>query len=1550
MISYKRLTYLLVMLTLLLGTVLPLSTVQAAPTQPPTTEAQGDKPAEPQTVVESTGIMQVRDTYAFSSAIGTYTAITGGTVHGSGTGIDDNNYNAINIGFTFRYNGTDYTQLSINANGFVRLGGTAFSGSCGYAPISSTTAGCENVLSAHAEDQNSSAISELRSELLGSSPNQVFVIQWKDFKHYGSTTTDIYNYQIRIYETSNIIEFVYGTHSKDGTNRTNQVGLKGPNATDYENRTTTTDWSASTRGTVNTATMALTSTVYPATGLTYTWTPPPPAANFTTSTKTAPAESLVGDPITYTITITNSGDLATTATNLTDLIPDDTTYVADSLTCSSGTCAYDSGNNQVTWDGAVAIAESISISFQVDPAERPCGSLVNNAAVITDATALPVTVTKTTTTRLVASFPTPFESFDGTTFPPTGWVQTPLVGTSSWDRVTSGTNPTLAPHSGAAMARWNAYNIASGNATRLATPTLTLPVDAPLKLSFFMSHDAAYASNADRIEMQISTDDGATWTDLGIVFNRYDASYTTAGWGLHSIDLSAYAGQTQVQVGFNAISAYGNNFFIDDVALAPVTYPCPCAVTASAQNGCQAQDLVHTLTISCGMAETVDLTLEGNVWDTTISPATVDVPAGGSTEVSVTVSIPFNAALLDNDALTVVATPQSDPAAFTHTTVRTGFMGVYGEWTAMAPLPAGRVFAAEAVTDEYVFVIGGASDAAGATEVATNYRYTIATDTWEEMTGLPVAAMQISAAVLNGKIYIPGAYPGGVWDSNTYVYDIATDTWTTIPTSGTFIGASLYGVAADAATGTIYRVGGIVDDGASGLISTNRVWALDVASSTWTELVPLQSARMNAAVAAIDGQLYAAGGVAFPGFAVVPSTEIYNGTAWSYGAPLPTGGTINGWTYGAYATAWNSMYVFGGRRDSGWNVLNHTGIYHPANDMWMTTPALPAITLGRVYLGGGSNSTALWATGGRNGAASAIYDIHERLNLCVAAVAGISVIPDEDTAMGEAGTDVTYALTLENTGNIADEISLNIDSVWPTTAVPAGPYAVDAYSSLDIAVTVGIPASASSMDSDLATLTFTSGNDPVVSDTATLITTAIVAPAFEKDAPAEAHPGDIITYTITIAPYDLVSATLTDVLPAGVTYVPDSLVVTPDVGTYGYDSDTHTVSWSYLVPKQNLNNWKPAAVSGPMVGIPPTTVGAAATTLHQPRPAADLKSVLWNQPLSTVDQNAYINQDFPDVPTYSTYLADDFTATNTWNIETIFVPGNGWNGFTSLTNATALNFMIFVDDGGVPAGDPAGGGELPVWALSVPPTDAQVVLSNGSSGLPSDVTLTLTTPVSLPAGHYWLVYYPTLPFSGGGQFGRQPADTTNGYTGQLINPGGGLGLGTDWQAWTVLGGTLPDIAFRLEGTAVSEPVVITFDVTIIETVPGTTITNTADLDYSGLLLEAQANTLVVNQAPTADDQAITTDEDVAYTGALTGSDPDGDLLSFALDLLPQHGTIVLDPATGAFTYTPEADYNGTDTFTFTVSDPFGGTDSGGVTVTINPVDDTRYIYLPVILK
>jgi hypothetical protein len=195
-------------------------------------------------------------------------------------------------------------------------------------------------------------------------------------------------------------------------------------------------------------------------------------------------------------------------------------------------------------------------------------------------------------------------------------------------------------------------------------------------------------------------------------------------------------------------------------------------------------------------------------------------------------------------------------------------------------------------------------------------------------------------------------------------------------------------------------------------------------------------------------------------------------------------------------------------------------------------------------------------------------------------------------------------------------------------------------------------------------------------------------------------------------------------------------------------------------------------------------------------------SVLWDQPLSTVNTNAYVNQDFPDLPTYSSFLADDFVNPTGWELEKIYIPGDFWNGGSSFTPATGLTFQIYEENAGIPSGDPSGGGIPPVWTLTLPPTDPQLTYSTGSSGYPSNVTLTLNSPVTIPAGHWWLVFYPTMTFSLGGQYGRQPADTTNGYITQFINPGNGFGFGTTWQSWSVIGPTQQDIAFRLEGSLI----------------------------------------------------------------------------------------------------------------------------------------------------
>jgi hypothetical protein len=95
----------------------------------------------------------------------------------------------------------------------------------------------------------------------------------------------------------------------------------------------------------------------------------------------------------------------------------------------------------------------------------------------------------------------------------------------------------------------------------------------------------------------------------------------------------------------------------------------------------------------------------------------------------------------------------------------------------------------------------------------------------------------------------------------------------------------------------------------------------------------------------------------------------------------------------------------------------------------------------------------------------------------------------------------------------------------------------------------------------------------------------------------------------------------------------------------------------------------------------------------------------------------------------------------------------------------------------------------------------------------------------------------------------------------------------------------------------------------------------------------------VNDAPVADTLALTTDQDTPVEITLTGSDPDGDVLTFIVDSAsgPGHGD--LSGTAPNLTYTPEPGYNGPDSFTFKVSD--GQLDSASATVyiTIRPTNN-----------
>ncbi|MCP4090136.1 MAG: DUF2341 domain-containing protein, partial [Gammaproteobacteria bacterium] len=140
------------------------------------------------------------------------------------------------------------------------------------------------------------------------------------------------------------------------------------------------------------------------------------------------------------------------------------------------------------------------------------------------------------------------------------------------------------------------------------------------------------------------------------------------------------------------------------------------------------------------------------------------------------------------------------------------------------------------------------------------------------------------------------------------------------------------------------------------------------------------------------------------------------------------------------------------------------------------------------------------------------------------------------------------------------------------------------------------------------------------------------------------------------------------------------------------------------------------------------------------------------------------------------------------------------------------------------------------------------------------------------------------------------------------------------------------------------------------------ITFTADANYNGAVsfdyTVSDGNltdTATVSGTISAVDDAATIggdisssgDEDAgAITGTLTAVDAaDGftDSTYFSVTAAASNGTANIDAETGAWSYTPNADYNGVDVFTVTITDDDGHTTTQAISLTVNAVDDAATI-------
>ncbi|WP_016796114.1 Ig-like domain-containing protein, partial [Vibrio cyclitrophicus] len=100
----------------------------------------------------------------------------------------------------------------------------------------------------------------------------------------------------------------------------------------------------------------------------------------------------------------------------------------------------------------------------------------------------------------------------------------------------------------------------------------------------------------------------------------------------------------------------------------------------------------------------------------------------------------------------------------------------------------------------------------------------------------------------------------------------------------------------------------------------------------------------------------------------------------------------------------------------------------------------------------------------------------------------------------------------------------------------------------------------------------------------------------------------------------------------------------------------------------------------------------------------------------------------------------------------------------------------------------------------------------------------------------------------------------------------------------------------------------------------------------------------VNDLPVGEDVSVTTDEDTPVSGLLTATDADNDQLTFSKGTEPSNGSVVVDE-NGNWTYTPDENYNGSDSFTVVVTDGNGGIDTITVNVGVVPVVDTTTVSL-----